>query len=228
MNDKDKILEEAEPLLADLADAFDLATVQATTIIDANFPNASDGYLRSTIIRGLVKEHLLCDGYSLARVANVGIEVTYGATYAMKVVRSDHTGNVPAPSTISRASWCVANQPRLGVGGMDVESFWSIKRLGLRGCGVDAVVLSSLGAQNDGLTHLILDWEEIGDSGLVRMAVSMPVGAWKQGETPRLAWRSVYERSDTYKEPIFVPSDEDIDFFIDGGNGESRLGVKVG
>lgn len=228
MNDKDKILEDIEPLLADLADAFDLAVVQATTIIDANFPHASDGYLRSTITRGLVKDHLLCGGYSLARVANVGIEVNYDSKYAVKVVRSDHAGNVPAPSTISRASWCAANQPRLSIDGIDSDAFWGIKRLGLRGCGVDAAVLNSLGVQNDGLTHLIVDWEEISDSGLVRMAISMPIGAWRQGETPRLAWRSVYERSDAYEEPIFVPSDEDIDFFIDGDNGESRLGVKVG
>ena len=46
VDDKDKILEDIEPLLVDLADAFDLAAVQASTVIDANFPNASDGYLR--------------------------------------------------------------------------------------------------------------------------------------------------------------------------------------
>lgn len=228
MDDKDKILEDIEPLLVDLADAFDLAAVQASTVIDANFPNASDGYLRSAITRGLVKEHLLCDGYSLAKVANVGIEVTYDATYAVKVVRSDHAGNVPAPSTISRASWYAINQPRLSIDGMDAEAFWEVKNLGLRGCGIDAAVLGALGAQNDGLTHLIVDWEEIDDTGLVRMAVSMPIGAWRQGETPRLAWRSMYKRSDEHEDPVFVPSDEDIDFFIDEGNGESRLEVKVG
>lgn len=223
--DRDQILSEVEPMLADLADAFDLAVSKAETVIEGNYAEANDGYLRSTLVRAGVKTQLKRDGYRLAQIANVGIEVDYDERYAVKVVRSDHGGNVPTPATLSRAAW-YANQPRLSADGIDPDLFWDVKRLGLRGCEADAAVLHALGAQNDGRIHLVADWEWIEDQGIVRLAVSQPIGPWKKGEVPRLAWRSVFDRSDSEGQ-AFVPTDEDIDIFLDDED-DTIFGVKVG
>ena len=224
--DKNEVLADVEPLLVDLADAFEYSIPEVSDYLSKKCPSSTDGYGRSTLIRLMVKQQLIEGGYELAKVANVGIEIVYERKYAIKVVRSDHGGNTPAPATISRASWYTA-QPRLSIGDMDGEAFWSLKRLGLRGCDVDAVVLGQLEAKNDGLVHLIVDWREDEETGSVQMGISMPIGAWRVGETPRLAWRSIFEYGGEDGQG-FVPTDEDIDFFVDDEGGENRVEAIVG
>ena len=225
--DKDTILEEIEPLLVDIQDAFDIALANVEASIAKEFSGVEDGYMRSFLTRCHVKKHLYDTGYRLASVANVGIEVIYDSKYCLKILRSDHSSNVPTPQTLSRACWCSASQPRLSVDGIDPDKFWDIKNLGLKGCEIDEAVLRALSAQDDGLIHLFIDWEEIGSTGTARLAVSMPEGPWKKGDQPKLTWRSIIERNDAHVQ-IFVPTDEDIDFFIDDFEDDERLEVKVG
>lgn len=225
--DKEEVLQEIKPLTVELQEAFNNGIAQAAEFLDERAPLAADGYSRSMLTRLFVKQTLLELGYSLGSVANTGLEITYLGKYCIKVVRSDHRGNPPRPQTLSRAAWYLPRQMRLTADGVDPELFWDIKRLGLRGNNVDGAILRAIGNQNDGLIHLLVDWQELRGEGRVAMAVSLPVGPWGIRDTPHVAWRSVLVNDDDgFNE--FVPSEEDIDIFPDEQDGEDGIGVAVG
>ncbi len=224
---QEEVLQDIKPLTIEMQETFDSRAAQVSEFLDEHAPLAADGYSRSMLTRLLVKQTLMELGYDLGNVANTGLEITYLGKYRIKVVRSDHRGNPPRPQTLSRAAWCYPGQLRLTADGIDPELFWGIKRLGLRGSDVDGAILRAIGAQNDGLVHLLVDWRELRDEGRVEMAVSLPVGPWGIREVPRVAWRSVLVSDDDGLNE-FVPSEEDIDIFPDEQDGEDGIGVAVG
>ena len=226
-NEKDKVLSDIEPLVFDLRDAFDDSLATADEVSRVHYGGTRDGYLRSTLVRAGLRHSLRDKGYKLLPVPNIGIDVEFGACYRVKVVRSDHSGNVPAPASLTRAAWCANGQMRLTADGVDPETLWDVRRLGLRGSESVEVVSSVFSSQDDGKTHLIVDWEEIGDSGTVRLAASLPVGVWGKGEPPRVAWRSVL-RMDATGCTAFVPTDEDLVVFLDEQEDDRGFGVAVG
>ena len=224
---QDAILSEIEPLTVELLDVFDDSVARADEFMSTNTTLTGDGYTRSTMTRIFAKEALAQLGYELARIANMGIEVRFLGKYSVKIVRSDHRGSVPAPKTLSRAAWCCVGQSRLTADGIDPEVFWDVERLRLRGTSIEGAVLRAFGSQGDGLIHLIVDWQEDEATGIVRMAVSQPVGAWSEREAPRVAWRSTLER-DEEGSAVFKPSNESINIFLDdSGEGEEIAGIGV-
>lgn len=220
---QEEVLQDIKPLTIEMQEVFEESIALTDASISRDFALAADGYLRSTLTRMHAKERLMQLGYDLARVANMGIEIRYLDKYSLKVMRSSHRGNVPAPHSLHRAAWYATGvQPPLCPADGDADAFWGIKRLNLRGAEVDGAIARALATQNDGLIHLVIDWEEQRGVGVVRMAVSMPDGVWAEGEEPRVLWRSVLERDEDGLSR-FVQSDEDINFFDD--DNDDGLGV---
>ncbi len=224
---KETVLDDIRPLTIDLQDAFDESLAKADSVVKENYGNSRDGYLRSTLVRAGLRQTMRDQGYELKNIPNIGIDIVYDDRYGVKVVRSDHSGNVPAPATLARAAWCAAGQMRLSANGVDAETIWDVRRLGLSGCDIEGAVSSALAFQCDDLIHLLVDWEEIPGTGTVRMAVSMPVGAWSKSESPRVAWRCVLHR-DASGFDSFVPTDDDLVVFIDDDEDDRGIGVAVG
>ena len=224
---REEILDDLGIVLLDLQDAFEESVAKKDETINSKYDRVKDGYFTSHLIRAGVKQYLYECGYDLAYVANTGIEIAYDGKYRIKVVRSSHASEVPAPRTVNRAAWCMSNQPRLFVDNLTPEDVWSIKKLGLHGGGNDAAVVGALVSQNDEYVHLLVDWEEIPSQSTVRMAVSLPVGAWAPGEEPKVAWRTIVTQ-DLAGNSEFTPSDEYLNIFLDDEDNDEGLGVAVG
>lgn len=212
---QEEILEEIKPLTIELQDIFEESVAKADDFMRREQFLTGDGYGRSAMTRMYAREAIMQHGFDLMKVPNMGIEVRYNEMYSIKVLRSTHKGDVPAPHSISRAAWYEsAAQPTLFPIEEYTEPFQNVQRLRLRGTDLEGAIARAFIIQSDGLIHLVIDWEEDQSKGDVKMAVSLPEGAWAEGEEPRVFWRSKLER-DEFGKSKFVQTDEDVNFFED-------------
>lgn len=223
---QDEIIDELGDFIADLQDAFAESLAKKDSTLES-YRGVSDGYFVSHLIRAGVKSSLMGSEYDLQNIPNTGLEVRYLGKYCIKIVRSSHAGDVPAPTTVTRATWCMANQPRLFCDGITPADMWEVRKLHLPGGDSKEIVETVYATQKDGLVHILVDWEEIASEGTVRLALSMPIGAWAPGERPRVAWRYMVE-DDGLGAGKFVPSDEPFNVFDDEDEGDVGMGVAIG